>query len=335
MTPHNGDEIPIVPSSSSWKSLVSRSIQAWTSLVRDPGVLHQGILQRFNTLDEFLSDGSGFMFWFFQRREAFLSQKTLAKWSPDRLDDYMLLPAASGFVKRTDCFFISHFWHTKDDPDPDGHFLRLFQQCLGPQTWSYVWVDWTCAPQHPRSPPEELYFLRTLNSMSGIIRNSGFMWFYPPFEPRLWILYEIAEYTLTCEGGMQEVTPDNEQFIGHVQEMVRSGVRATLDRHGYRCTFDRDKQFLMCWLEVIVLMKDLHLHIDDVRNVLDNLTWHPVATIYRNAIDGRLIQLDRYEGTLILGEESHSFTPFPDWRLDAMNTRRSPGVTSETEKAKK
>src|SRR4051794_15800218 len=113
-TSNRDDTTSAVASSASWKSLVSRSLQAWNSLVREPGILFQGMLQRFNTLDEFLSDGSGVMYWFFQRRDAFLLQQALSKWSPGRLDDYVLLPAAPGYVQRTECFFVSHFWHTKD-----------------------------------------------------------------------------------------------------------------------------------------------------------------------------------------------------------------------------
>ena len=52
-------------------------------------------------------------------------------------------------------------------------------------------------PQTPRLLPEEAYFNRCLRTMSGIIHNCGFIYFYPPFEPRLWIMYEITEYVLT------------------------------------------------------------------------------------------------------------------------------------------
>ncbi|KAB5581277.1 hypothetical protein GE09DRAFT_466330 [Coniochaeta sp. 2T2.1] len=185
------------------------------------------------------------MFWFFQRRMSFLSQKTMQKRSRDRLDDYVLLPATYGFVTRTLCFFVSHFWHTKDDPDPNGKYLRLLRDNLRPQTWLYIWLDWTCAPQHPRTPVEQAYFLRTLQSVSGIIRNSGFVWYYPPFEPRLWIFYEVAEYTLTCDGGLESInTADMRTFTDHAKEMLQIGVRPMLAEHGYRCTYEHDMKFL-------------------------------------------------------------------------------------------
>lgn len=54
-----------------------------------------------------------------------MSQERMEKWSRDKLDDYVLLPALPGFVTRKECFFISRFWHTRDHPDPDGEYLRL------------------------------------------------------------------------------------------------------------------------------------------------------------------------------------------------------------------
>jgi len=227
-----------------WTSLIRRSIEARNTIRTQNVPKMIEILENWTSLDEFMDEApKTIMFWFFQRREAFLSQKAMQKWSRDRLDDYVLLPATPGFVLRTNCFFVSHFWQTRDDPDPYGKCLRLLQNELCSQPWSYIWVDWTCIPQHPRSEREEAYFLRSLQAMPSIIRNSGFIWFYPPFETRLWILYEVAEYTLTAEGDWP-TTPDIEEFIGHIKEMLQAGVRSTLEKHGYKCSYDRDKDFL-------------------------------------------------------------------------------------------
>ncbi|OHF04115.1 hypothetical protein CORC01_00454 [Colletotrichum orchidophilum] len=208
-----------------WKSLVERSINAWPARMADMHRLAGDFLQHYSSLDDFLcAPQANLLFWFFQRRQAFLSQKRLSKWSRDRLADYILMPASNGFVSRAECLFVSHFWTTSDDPDPDGTNLRLHQNLLAPQSWLYIWVDWTCIPQHPRTEKEEAYFLRGLETMPGIIRNCGFSWFYPPFQARLWILYEIAEYSLTCDYGIEE-TEDNKEFVKHIQEMQEVGVR--------------------------------------------------------------------------------------------------------------
>lgn len=296
-----------------WASLVHRSIEARKEIRTHNVPKMLDILRHWASLDEFLGEApKTVMFWFFQRRQAFLSQKTMQKWSRDRLNDYVLLPATPGFVLRSNCFFVSHFWQTKDDPDPDGKYLRLLQDELQSQPWSYIWVDWTCIPQHPRSEKENAYFLRSLQTMPSIIRNSGFMWFYPPFEARLWILFEVAEYTLTAEGPWL-ITTDNKEFMHHIKEMLQVGVRSVLEKHGYRCSYDRDKEFLTSWLEALVLLKRLRIDIDSIRSLMDALTWYPTLEVTMVNTPGGLIHFCRYEGTLELNGARHTFTPFPRW----------------------
>lgn len=290
-----------------WSSLVSRSIAAWEQTTCKN--LPRSMLQECHSLDDFLVEGGEpLMLWFFQQRSAFMSQKRMKKWSRDELDDYVLLPALRGFVMRRDCFFVSHFWRTQDHPDPDGEYLRLHQAELESQTWLYIWVDWTCMPQSPRSLPEEAYFHRCLRTMSGIIRNCGFIYFYPPFEPRLWILYEVTEYVLTCSGGIG-MTSDIKPFLQHIDEMLETGVQATLAKYGYRCSFDRDRQYLTSWLELLVLLRRLHFSIDTIRNIMDHLTWFNV--LGTQCYPG--VELKRFEGTLVVNGKMHTFTPFPQW----------------------
>lgn len=163
-----------------WPSLVSRSIAAWDDLATNEQPTRndfpRSMLEECHSLDDFLvQGGKPLMLWFFQQRSAFMSQKRMKKWSRSELDDYVLLPSLPGFVTRHDCFFVSPFWRTQNHPDPDGEYLRSHQAELESQTWSYIWVDWTCMPQSPRSLPEEAYFHRCLRTMPGIIRNCGFI----------------------------------------------------------------------------------------------------------------------------------------------------------------
>lgn len=302
------------PHLAAWRSLVSRSIAAWDDIVDEQTTrkdLPRSILQECHSLDDFLAKALNLMmFWFFQRRSAFMSQKHMEKWSRDKLDDYVLLPALRGFVMRRDCFFVSHFWHTHDHPDPDGEYLRLHQAELKSQTWSYIWVDWTCMPQSPRLPLEEEYFHRCLVTMSGIIRNCGFTYFYPPFEPRLWILYEIAEFRLTCSGDI-EITSDIKPFIQHIEEIIQTGVQATLAKHGYRCSYDRDKQYLISWLELLVLLRLFDFDIYFIRQIMDQITWQSRAHTHQFLGEG--VELHIFEGTLAVNGEIYTFTPFPRW----------------------
>lgn len=296
-----------------WSSLVSRSIAAWDDLISDglvPEDLQKGLLSRHHSLDEFLAESPRLLtFWFFQRRDAFMSQNRFRKWSREVLDDYILIPATPGYVLRRNCFFVSHFWRKRENPDPDGQTLRLHQAQLKAQSWSYIWVDWTCMPQHPRSPPEERYFYHGLRTMPGIIRNAGFTYFYPPFKPRLWILYEIAEYHLTCRGSSPE-TPDIELFYRHINEMIECGVKKTLEKHHYQCYEDRDRQYLTSSLELLVLFRQLKIDIIAVRRIMDNMTWFRAGEQF---YPGLGLELNIYEGSLVYLGDKHTFTPFPRW----------------------
>jgi hypothetical protein len=304
------------PPSNAWNSLVTRSIEAWDVLVTDVKTerpLWVQLLQHHSCLDDFLREApKSMMFCFFQKRDAFLSQKTMAKWSHSNLDNYILLPPSLGFVSRKECFFVSHFWRTQAHPDPHGVCLRLHQAGLRHQHWSYIWVDWTCIPQSPRSPAEEAYFLRSLQTMSGLIRNCGFVWFYPPWEARLWILYEIAEFILTSTDTVI-TTHDIKKYQDHIQEMLQTSVRSVLDKYNYRCTFDRDKMFLTSWLELLVLLRKLPIELLFVRRLLGHMTWAPMVKDTTVCTDDGSLQLRKFEGILVRNGECYLFTPFPEW----------------------
>jgi hypothetical protein len=137
------------------------------------------------------------------------------------------------------------------------------------------------------------------------------MWHYPPFEPRLWILYEVAEFTLTGEGGLEMAnTPDIRIFRDHVREVLALGVQCTLAKYGYRCTYERDMTSIISWLECLVLLTNLNVPLPDIRKLLDLLTWTRTA---KQVVLPSRVELSPYDGTLKLlpNGKLHMFTPFP------------------------
>jgi hypothetical protein len=95
--------------------------------------------------------------------------------------------------------------------------------------------------------------------------------------------------------------------------MVRTGVRSTLRKHGYRCSFDRDKEFLTSCLELLVLLKRLLVDIIDFRRIAQLLTWYsPTTSLVMVTLNGDLV-IYRDKGTLLLGDDVYSFTPVPTW----------------------
>ena len=95
--------------------------------------------------------------------------------------------------------------------------------------------------------------------------------------------------------------------------MVQAGVRPTLERHGYRCTYDRDKEFLTSWLELLVLLRRQRVDLYDIRRLMDRITWSPSAEGIYMATSSDLVKLHRFQGALSLGGAEFAFTPFPPW----------------------
>ncbi|KAF6814433.1 hypothetical protein CMUS01_12650 [Colletotrichum musicola] len=300
-----------------WASLVRRSIEAWGPSRRPESAEVEKYLRERTDLDEFLDKTSStLMFWFFQRREVFLSQQTMTKWEGDRLDDYVVFPVFPGFVTRDKCFFISHFWRQEDHPDPNGEDLRLHQTSLTPASWSYIWVDWSCLPQHPRSDIEEAYFRRALTTIPAIITNCRFTWFYPNFQPRLWILFEVAQYfltTLAFRNPPDHVLPqDMRPFKRHIDEMEQDGVQSVLARYGYMASLDRDREYLTSWLDLIILLKRINLDVFGVRALCDNMALYPWMGGMTVSTANVTIELRRWEGVLVVGQNTYTFKPVPE-----------------------
>jgi len=125
-----------------------------------------------------------------------MRQNHFMKWDPKHLDEYILLPIDYGFANNKDCFFVSHYWHTMGHPDPEGKDMSFFRTELKEEEWSYIWLDWTCMPQVPRTDAEYRYFKRMLRCIPMVVRDCAFMWKFPRHEPRAWVLFEVAEFIL-------------------------------------------------------------------------------------------------------------------------------------------
>ena len=64
---------------------------------------------------------------------------------------------------------VSHRWETPDEPDTKGAQLAAIKRYLTdhPEV-EYVWFDFTCMPQKPRTPEEEDEFVKMLSNVNGI-----------------------------------------------------------------------------------------------------------------------------------------------------------------------
>lgn len=301
--------------SAAFQSLVKRSITAWNSLnyvgVDQVEVARKNIemLRSLSSIEAILENGQ---FWFFQLKESFIQQQLLMKWHPVRLDEYILLPTDYGFVNCKNCFFISHYWHTREHPDPTGHDMRLFLEDLAHEEWSYIWVDWTCMPQAPRSKAQQTYFQKMLRFIPMLVRDCAFTWRFPAFEPRAWVLFEVAEYVLNHTEYI--VTADIQIFISHVKAMFKEGVRSVVSKYGYVCTNGGDLPVVIGWLEVLIILVKCAPNVGTRQEILDWINRSYVGT-YSNPILG--IEIDMANGVISCNGTTYHFTPvFRPTRVD-------------------
>jgi hypothetical protein len=295
--------------SAAFQSLVERSITAWHSL-NYVGVdqdeeleIRRMIktLKGLSSIEALLEDGQ---FWFFQLKESFIRQQLLMKWDSVRLDEYILLPIEYGFVNSADCFFVSHYWHTREHPDPTGHDMRLFREDLTHQEWSYIWVDWTCMPQVPRCEAQQTYFTKMLRCIPMLVRDCAFEWRFASFEPRAWVLFEVAEYVLNHKE--HTVTADIQVFISHVREMFTEGVLPVISKHGYVCTNGGDLPLVVGWLEMLVILVKCVPDTGTRQEILDWVNRSYVGS-YCNPILG--IEIDKSKGMFSCNGSTYAFTP--------------------------
>ncbi|KAJ7776396.1 hypothetical protein B0H16DRAFT_1506662 [Mycena metata] len=295
--------VSVPDASRCFKSLIDRSIIAWKTIS-----FHSSRLHRFRSIEDVLECRE---YWFFQLRSSFLEQDRLSKFDLSQLNRYILLPIDYGWANNHDCYFISHYWRSASHPDRDGTDLRLFKQDLASDAqWSYVWVDWTCAPQvgvdGKRTPLEQYYFGMLLQCIPMLVRDCAFEWRFPGWEPRAWILYEVTEFILGHRG--YTITEDNTTFLHHIKEMVWLGVHYVLDKYNYRCTNASDMHLVTGRLELLIILAKIFP--DDVG--ASQGLWD----LLNKPANGRVadlkmeIDIDKVEGTVrYKGELVGRFTP--------------------------
>ena len=294
--------------SGSYPALVERSITAWHSLnfVGEDQARWLSycteLLRGLTSLETLLQNAQ---FWFFQSKESFIHQSLLMKWNPNDLDTYVLLPVHNGFVNKQDCFFVSHYWRTPQHPDPDGEDMRDFINDLRPLEWSYIWVDWTCLPQSPRSENQSTYFKRMLQFIPALVRECGMEWRFPNFAPRAWVLFEVAEYLFTISDSVT-ITDDIAPFFSHIIEMGTSGVRPVLSKYNYVCTNGSEMRLIIGWLELLIVLAKVVPNVGSRRYILDLVEKEEAGSLSMPDLG---IRIDKVNGILSCNGTNYDFTP--------------------------
>jgi hypothetical protein len=270
------------------------------------------LLNSFSTIQDVMK--SNYAFWFIQTRKSFIKHikhGRFQKWDPKELDSYVVMPSVEGFCDSGDSFFVSHYWHTQDDPDPQGVDYREISRTLRREQrqWSYVWTDWACLPQAPRSETEDMYFEKMLYRVPNLMRDCRFAFTYPKFSPRLWTIFEYSQRVLFesstfNDPGEPRTMP--EPFIKDLFLMSEHGVGTVVEGRKYEATSKRDTWLLVGWLELHILLLKLIPNVITRTKLFDELDKPFIGTVHLYDIG---IEIDKWKGMVIYQGKIYRFSP--------------------------
>ena len=99
---------------------------------------------------------------------------------------------------------VSHRWFDPSEPDQDGTQFRTIQEYLRSRpTVKYVWFDFWCMPQGPRTPSEKVYFKWMLENINVLYLSVSVLILLDlSYISRFWTQYEawLSMQTATKDG---------------------------------------------------------------------------------------------------------------------------------------
>eukprot|EP00900_Chrysochromulina_parva_P020942 jgi/Chrpa1/3481/Chrysochromulina_OHIO_Genome00014330-RA len=175
-----------------------------------------------------------------------------------------ITPAAACRHKLRNRLVCSHRWETKTNPDPTGQQLREVVAYLKRNPGiQYVWIDFPCMPQSPRSEDEDTHFKEMLEYIGwAFLACSVLIIFDADYNSRFWTRYEAflamqmcdpklgltsavshsdARFEVVCLGS----TKDYEQrYLEMLMDFGRASAERTLETLSHRdinVTNEKDK----------------------------------------------------------------------------------------------
>ncbi|KAH8723087.1 hypothetical protein GQ44DRAFT_710962 [Phaeosphaeriaceae sp. PMI808] len=94
----------------------------------------------------------------------------------------------------------------------------------------------------------------------------------------------------------------------HLREMKGYGVRYVVNRHGYKCTNQGDRELVIGWLELLLILARIVPSIRTRRIILNAIDNAMVRTCYHEESG---ITIDKEKGMVTVGERSYEFSPLP------------------------
>lgn len=175
--------------------------------------------------------------------------------------------------------------------------------------WSYVWTDWACLPQVPRSETEDKYFEKMLSRVPKLIRECRFALTYPKFSARLWTIFEYSQCVLFVSStfndpGEPKTMP--EPFIKDLFLMSQHGVATLVEARRYEATSKRDAWLLIGWLELHILLFKLIPNPTIRTQLFDELDKQAVGSLHHYDTG---VEIDKKNGMVIYQGKTYRLSP--------------------------
>jgi tetratricopeptide (TPR) repeat protein len=120
------------------------------------------------------------------------------------------------------------------------------------------------------------------------------------------VLFEVAEFVRNRSRPVG--LADIERFMEHMREMKGYGVRYVVNRYGYRCTNQGDRELVVGWLELLLILMRIAPSIRTRKIILDAVDNVRVRTCHHKESG---ITIDKEKGVVIVNERTYEFTPVP------------------------
>lgn len=263
---------------SEYKSL--RDFSCISSSIKDK---YQNLFLDELTIQEILSSKTNILV-FFVRKEAILKMKRFIVWEEMNFNDFILIPLDSLFINNHDCQFFSHFWRTKNHPDPDGYDLELLKQHLRQdKITKYVWIDYCCIPQHLDHEIKQRYFEYILTRIPVLIQECSFNFFYieNDVRNRVWIFYEMMLYNLIHVKKLP-ITEDNEKYYNFMLKFLSENnlLEDFFVRNDFKTASEDDLTYIIKYLTIFMKLGSIIDDIAQIHELLDNLNFLTTSSEY-------------------------------------------------------
>jgi len=119
----------------------------------------------------------------------------------ERCGKQMTLSFLKSQINPIKFLFVSHRWDDKDDPDPNSDQLHLIKRFLNLNpSFKFVFYDFSCMWQNPRSPKQDEEFKNNLLALSEVVTKCSTLILHSPdYSDRGWCLMEL--YSSFVGGG--------------------------------------------------------------------------------------------------------------------------------------